>query len=333
LATILGKETKNCEINATGPLHDLMYSRQGAQYTVEELLYQYDFVAPEQVVSFNRLSGVKALLMPRVIAMSDGEVEKVKAYLSAGGKVLCDALPGDYDELGVKRTANPFAGVPGMTVLGKNFNNTDMELRGKVLDFLESCSAARAVESSTVLENFGREAMHYVSGGADVYAVLRMLGRSEDRNEDEFVFAKKGHLYDVRARRYLGVCDRVKAKVPLHEASVFAVLPQKIESVAIDAPGRVSRGSDFSAKLKVRHASGGGQEKIPGYVLHAELRPPSGKAPFHFKRNLPTQGGSANLFFPIAHNDECGIWKLSVTEALSGISGEYEFTVDQGGER
>ena len=32
-------------------MHDFMYSRQGAQYAVEELLYQHDFVAPEQMAA------------------------------------------------------------------------------------------------------------------------------------------------------------------------------------------------------------------------------------------------------------------------------------------
>ena len=327
LATILGKETKNCEINASGPLHDLMYSRQGAQYTIEELLYQYDFIAPEQIVLSNRLSGVKALVMPRVIAMSDGEVAKVKVYLASGGKMLCDVLPGDYDELGVKRAVNPFAGMPGVTVFGRNFSNSDPEFRTVMLGFLRDCGATAALGFAGEMPNSGREAMHYVSGDADVYTVLRMLGRSQDDNVDEFVLAKKGHVYDVRNCRYLGETDRVRVKAPLHEAAVFAVLPWKPAQVKIDAPDSVDCGDGFTAALKLWASDAPRLGNCPAFVLHVEFIPPSGKIPFHFKRNLMTKNSKVDLTFPIAFNDEKGEWKMCVSEPLTGTEAEHVFNV------
>ena len=82
LASALGTETKNREIAPKGPLHDFMYSRMGAQYLVEDLLFQYDYVAPEQVVG-GKLGEFKVLYMPRINAMSDAEVAEVKAFLSS----------------------------------------------------------------------------------------------------------------------------------------------------------------------------------------------------------------------------------------------------------
>lgn len=321
LATILGKETQNGQVDASGPLHDYMYSRQGAQYAVEDLLYQHDFVAPEQVVGQNRLAGVKALFLPRILAMSDAEVAAVKAYLARGGRAICDVLPGDRDELGVKRAANPFAGVAGLTVLGRNFDDLDAACRADVKAFLEAAGATPALVGAQTVAHFGREAMHYVSGDADLYAVLRMPGRSEDAEADDFAFAKKGHVYDVRAQRYLGETDRVTAKVPLTEASLFAVLPAKVEGVGLAVPPAATRGSDLVAELAVRASDGRGAA-APAYVLHVEVVPPSGKARFHFRRNLLTQGGTARLAFALALDDEPGTWKVRVTEPLTGVTAE-----------
>jgi len=322
LSTILGTETKNGEIAAVGPLHDHMYSRQGAYYTVEDLLYQHDFVAPEQVAGEDRLAAYKALLMPRVNAMSDAEVAAVKAYLAKGGKVMCDALPGDYDELGVKRAANPFAGVAGVTVLGKNFNDLDKGCREAVKGFLEAAGAKKALACDDMVAHFGREAMHYVSGNADLYAVIRMGGRSTDDDALAFRFAKKGHVYDVTARKYLGETDAVTSKVPLEEGKAFAVLPAKIDGVEIDAPSAVARGEDLEAGFSIAS-----DDVTAAYALHVEVVPPSGEPRFHFKRNVLTEDGKAQLSFAIAHNDEPGTWKLRVIEPLTGVTAEKAFAV------
>lgn len=327
LSGVLGKEVRSRQICEEGPLHDLLYSRQGAQYAVEELLYQHDFIAPEQVVCSNRLASVKALLMPRVLAMSDAEVSAVKKYLMRGGKMQCDVLPGDYDELGVKRASNPFVGLEGIDVLGANFSHSDPALREKTARFLVSAQATRALGSPTILGHFGREAMHYVSGGADVYAVIRMLGRSSDDEADKLVFAKKGHVYDVRSWKYLGETDRVTVKVPKAEAAVFAVLPAKIEAIAVTGlPKTVSRGTDLSLDFSIKApASQLSTLNFPSYVLHVEVIPPSGKPRFHFKRNLMTRDGKAHLDFATAFNDEPGTWKIHVREPLTGVSEECSF--------
>ena len=173
-----------------------------------------------------------------------------------------------------------------------------------------------------MLAHKGREAMHYVSGAADLYAVLRMPGRSEDDEADAFTFAKKGHVYDVRAQRCLGETDRVTASVPLNEASVYAVLPARVEGIGIAAPAAVARGGDLRAELSVQSA-----DVSPAYVLHVEVIPPSGKARFHFQRNLLTASGRARLDFALALNDEPGTWTLRVTEPLTGVRVEKAFAL------
>ena len=332
LATILGTETKNGEINAKGPLHDYMHSRQGAQYTVEDLLYQHDFVAPEQVVSQSRLANVKALFLPRILAMSDAEVAAVKAFLAKGGKAICDELPGGWDELGVKRAANPFEGVAGITVLGRNFNDLDKDCRAAVKGFLEAAVATKALGCDEMVSHFGREAMHYVSGDADVYAVLRMPGRSEDDDALDLVFAKKGHVYDVRAQKYLGETDRVTAKTPQYEASVYAVLPAKVAGLSVSGlPSVVTRGTDLALDFEVREMKNSTVDlelpPSPSYVIHVEVVPPSGKARFHMKRNLLTKDGKSHLDFPMALNDVPGMWTLRVTEPLTGVTVEKAFEI------
>ena len=325
VSTCLGAEKRCNEIGPKGPLHDFMHSRLGLQFLIEDLLFQHDFVAPEQIVG-GKLDAYRILFMPRIIAMSDAEVAAVKAFLAKGGRVVADQLPGDYDELGVKRAANPFAG-SAIEVTGRNFNDRDAAQRTALLKTLADAKATRVLASPTIATHFGREAMHYVSGDADVYAVIRMPGRGEDADEEEFCFAKPGYVYDTIAGKFLGRTDRVKTKIPNNEGRVFAVLPAKVTDIGISGlPETVTAGVDLSLDFNVQTSQT--SPNLPNFVAHVEFVSPSGEAPRpHMTRNLMTQNGKAHLDFATALNDEKGVWKLRVTEPLTGVTAEKTFEV------
>ena len=317
-ATLLGKERLSYEIGPSGPLHDYMYSRQGLQYLVEDLLYQFDFVAPEQVKS-GTLDGYRILFMPRIIALSDAEVAKLKAFSAAGGKIVADALPGDYDELGVKRSSNPFTAAE-VTVTGVNFDDLSTVQRKEMLGHMRNAGVAPVLTSEGIENLYGREAVHFTDGTNSVFVVLRMPMRSTDSEEQIFMFPKKGHVYDVRTGRYLGNTNLVSAAVPHGDASAWAVLPRKVGGMKISAPEIVEAGRDLVADIALEGAVDKG-------VVHVEVVPPSGECRFHMKRNLDTVDGKAKLMFRMAQNDPCGEWTLRVEDALTRAVSEHRFTL------
>ena len=341
----LGKETLMKEVRRDTPYGRFLHSRRGLMTLLESLFCQYEFVSREQVEkgfldggdwSVYRCGRViegqppfKVLFMTHIVAMSDAEVAAVKAFMKRGGKVVCDMLPGEYDELGVKRAKAPFD-ASEMTVAGKDFSDLDAEQRRWADKFLHGAGATFAIESPTAVANLGREGMHYRDGGADVYGVVRKpyhgaTAEKADKKADELRFATAGHVYDVREQKYLGRTDRVKAVVPFAEAKVYAVLREKIDGISIaglPAGDGVKRGETISADLQVESA-----DLSPAYVLHVDVVPPSGECPVHFQRNLATKGGRARLEFPLALNDEVGEWTLHVGEPLTGASARRAFAV------
>ena len=54
-----------------------------------------------------RRDGVRALIMPHALALSDAEVAAVRAFAAAGGMVLADIPPGAYDGHSRRRRALP----------------------------------------------------------------------------------------------------------------------------------------------------------------------------------------------------------------------------------
>lgn len=55
-------------------------------------------------------SGLKLLLLPQAIALSDAEVAAIRAFVATGGTVLADARPGLFDAHGRRRPAPPLGG-------------------------------------------------------------------------------------------------------------------------------------------------------------------------------------------------------------------------------
>ena len=318
LAFIRGRETLEGEIHADGPLHDLFYSRHDLYCLLETLLYQYDFLSQEQITD-GKLKGRKTLFMPGVSAMSDKEIAAVKAFLANGGTVIADFAPGEYDEVGMKRNAAPFAGEKNVIVLGKRFSTKDAEQRKEVFRLLNQAGSKPVM---TVREDLpGREAMHFADGNMHVFAIARSQVLSNDSAEQTFTFPVKGHVYDLRAGKYLGQTDTVKTAVLHGEASVWGVYPYTVKRMVIKAPESVPGGRDLNAVFEVVPGSG----KPGKHVFHVDVVPPSGEARFFMKRNLTAENGKAELAFRIAENDPAGIWTLKVTDVLSGVSAQHKF--------
>ena len=316
LAFIRGKETRNGEFLSGGYLEKLFISRQHSHHLLEELLFQYDFLAPEQIVG-GKLKERKVLFMPGVCAMSDAEVKAVKDFIAGGGLVIADFMPGTHDELGFKRQAPPFT-ASEVTVLEAMFNDKDATQKQRILDELLKAGSRPLISVADAAKIKGREAMHFVHGNMHVFAILRDQTRSKDSLTQTFTFPVKGHLYDLRAQKYLGFGNQVTAAVPLGDAAVWGVYPYQVNSIQIQAPDSIQGCRDFSAALKVIPSEG-----VPGiHILHAELIPPQGEARFFLKRNLTADRGQAEFKLRIAENDPDGVWTFRVTDSMTGVSAE-----------
>lgn len=320
VATLLGKERKSFEILNGGPLHDYMYSRQGAQYLTEDLLHQFDFISPQQVAA-GALKNYKALLMPRIKALSDAEVEAVRSFVAAGGRVLVDESPGGYDELGMKRGAAPFTAAQ-LRVTGANFDDLDFAQRGAVRDFLSAAGVEPVVKCDGIVERFGREAMRWRCGKGELFAYLRMPGRSKGVAKDELQLPVCGYVYDPVGGKFLGRTERVCAELDEGGAAVYSVLGARPAGVRVKGvPDEIERGGELRLALALDVP----RDLAPDTVFNVRFVSPSGACRFHMRRNVDAPGGRAEVVFPTAYNDACGEWRVVVRDALTGLAAEKRF--------
>ncbi len=324
----LGKETKNGEISSEGgPLHDYYFSRHRLRYELESMLYQYDFVAPEQVTG-GHLKKFKALFMPSIVSLSDTEVESLKKFLSGGGIIIADFQPGSYDELGMKRNRPPLEGLKGLHVLGQTFNDKDIE-QGRRISALLADAGAKPVLTSDISGILpGREAIHFQKGGMNVFFLLRNPALAANGKMIQTIqFPVKGHLYDLLKGKYLG--ETSPTEVVLDDAApaaVFGIYPYRIDALLVNVPDKVQGGKDLIARIQVK-VQGARPET---HIFHLELIPPDGGGSLLLKRNLAAENGTLEFHFRTAYNDPNGKWTLRVKDVMSGLITEKTFLLEGG---
>ncbi len=318
-----GTEERDKDLLAGSPYHDYFHSREGARHMLEELLFQYDFVAPEQIAE-GKLDSYKVLVLPHIEAMSDGTVAKINDFVERGGTVITDIVPAEYDELGTPREEPPFAAMGGSDLarFEGTFDDKDGPQRERMSALLEELGVAPILGCGDAVATPGREAMHFARGDMSVYGITRDYRRSTDTKQQEFVFPAQGHVYDLREGTYLGETDRVSCAIPNAGTEVYGHYPYKITGLKVECPSRVQGGTDLVADIRVQTSAEAGH-----HVLHVEVLPPEGEARWFMKRNVAAPGGEARFSFRMAENDPVGKWNLRVTDVMSGETVNQSFSL------
>lgn len=129
---------------------------------------------------------------------------------------------------------------------------------------------------------------------------------------------RAGHLYDVRAGRYLGQGDRIDVQIIPGGAGLYAVLAHPVKSVQIEHAPSIARGETLSFKVAVQAGDAPG-----GHVFHCRLSGPER----HYAVNLSAPAGQAEGALQLAFNDAPGTWRLEVTDVNSGVKASRELIV------
>ncbi len=201
-----------------------------------------------------------------------------------------------------------FGARPVMKVSGRN---------GAPLDHVEMFGyrAAGVRYFALLRENIGAgTSVAYdgiVHGGEDTVAVAEKITIS---------LPVTGHLYDCLEKKYLGRGNSIDTTIEPAQAKVFAVYPYSISDLDVSAKptGNVVR---FTVEIKVSK----GHAKEHAIVL--DVFDPSGKKSPLYSRNLLAKRGKATGSIHFSLEGESGLWRLSFTEAASGIKKTAEVLV------
>jgi hypothetical protein len=307
-------------------------------------------------VEQGELRKFRALILPGSVALTDKEVEQIKAFVKRGGLLIADVAPGTTDGHGKPREEGALAELFAAGTCGKGravlLDQWLAELPEEARRKREGESVRRRVRealveagvrpATTVVGDGGAppvgiERVSWTGDGVEVVGLLRELEGTQKTRQDGIVeftpsagatkpgaitlrFQEKGHLYDLRAHKYLGEKQSLKTSLTGGEPRMYARLPYRVEGVALKA---TRTGSDVTYEVKVK----AGAKQLGKHVVKVEVFGPDGKKRDLYSGTVEAKNGAAAGAFRLALNDAPGEWRIVATECCSGLEAEQKIRV------
>jgi len=132
------------------------------------------------------------------------------------------------------------------------------------------------------------------------------------------------HLYDLRARKYLGKANRIDTRLRWGRANFFLALPYEITGLNVDvAPAVPGPEEIVTASISLAVPDGADER----FAVWTEVIAPGGDRPLWGRRVTLLENGTGQVQIRTAYNDLSGRWRLKATELFSGQSAEASWTV------
>jgi len=132
------------------------------------------------------------------------------------------------------------------------------------------------------------------------------------------------HVYDLRARKYLGQVRQVSTRLRWGRANFFLALPYPMKGIELSlSPSTPRPGQLLTATIRL---------KIPPqakerHAVFVEAIDPQGQLTAWGQQVVVLKGGSGRVRVPVAYNDPPGRWRLRATELFSHQAAEATWTV------
>jgi hypothetical protein len=330
---------------------DFLRLRESWCRAVEDQGLQYDFIGYGDLEKGGLASGgYRVLILPRSNSLSGSEVRAIREFVEAGGTVIADSMPGEYNEHSRKLDGSPLEDLftSGKAVLFKgdilNYHQNrlirrEAEVHQAVGKLLSGVKPEFAVLDAGGKPVVGVETHTFVNGGVKIVALLSNpqlrvdeLGPPEFKSNERFAQPATVRLqipngmqvYDVRAARDLGRPSEVKVTVDPYEPAIYAITPSTLPAFELSAPSRATRGDTLQIGLRF-----GATSRAATNIVRLEVFDPGGKLVPHYSGNLILENGTGARPLPLANNDAPGNWRVTVRDILTGARKEQTISIRQ----
>jgi len=132
------------------------------------------------------------------------------------------------------------------------------------------------------------------------------------------------HVYDLRARKYLGEVSRVDTELRWGRASFFAALPFRIGPLRVSlSTATPTPGQPVTVTLEVDVPAASPAKQ----AVYVEVLDPAGDRPLWGRQPVLLPGGKGSIELLPAFNDRPGEWTVRATELFSGQSAQATWTM------
>ena len=203
------------------------------------------------------------------------------------------------------------------------YNMPSRQLIGNLLDSAGVASPVRVTGGGH--ERMGYEVTTFRRGRIEILGVLRL---HDEQEPTQVELGERKHLYDVRAKRYLGLTDTAEFDLTKKAAAVLALMPYKVAGVKVQtAPAAVVPGQAVTLSAEVLCDGAAGD-----HVLRMEVYDPAGRLSRAYTDHVLAVGGRFEAQWRTGLNEPPGRWRVVVVDAISGRQGEAEYTVGTQGQ-
>ena len=289
--------------------------------------YNFTYITSEQLEAGVLLKGDwKNLILPDSGAMSDKEVEMVKAFVKKGGCVYAEGIP-------ARRYANcRLRSTPALAEIFKVKGNVLKEKPSYV--YLEALSFPEKPENNRILTGEQQELRRAL--GANDAPRLTSEGKILPETE---IFTR----FDPQGNLYAGIITPVAKQRPLkielgRKAYVYDMMTHRsygcVSTVEVPVfcdtmPLLLAVLKEPPAFLKAEVKDGTVSVKFKPAewttTVNIRLFAPDGKEVCHYGKRLLVSGGKGSWEIPFAPSDASGEWKLQVTDVVTGQSRTVSF--------
>ena len=265
-----------------------------------------------------RTGGIRVLLLPRTLALSDQEVAEIRDFARRGGTVWADEPPGAFDAHGRRRPALPLDGVAqfapgwwdaaqgGLQPLAAQLHGAGVTLPFAMAapDGTVAAGIEARVRQDGPVRLIGLQPDSAMPGDTDEVTVTLTL-----------TLARPQQVYDLRRHRDLGRTDRVTLAIGGADPALLAVAPAPLPPLTLAGPATLCAGTDAVLSIAVQGAR---LSDGVARTVHVETRDPDGAAVAVYSGNLTLHGAPAVWRVPFALNDRPGTWTIRVADRLTG---------------
>ena len=283
--------------------------------------------------------GIRLLVLPHVLALSDREATAIDRFVRRGGVVVADVVPGEYDGHGRKRPQ------PALANLGGKIRLIEALQRDDPPD-PSGASAAGAAPLAAALKDAGLtpafsvetadgtplrdvDIRQFRNGGVTIVGLLRDLPDQVDMANVNMVQGNlaKGGLgpaqpvvlklprpaWRTDLRSVVPAEQAVRFPVRLDPAApaVFALSPVPLPKPVLNGPRTARLGDIVTFDLRQSGPTPAAQP-----VLHLEVRDPAGRILEPYSANVPLRDGRGRWQLKLALNDKPGTWTITARDAL-----------------
>ena len=163
-------------------------------------------------------------------------------------------------------------------------------------------------------------------GPITLHAFIRDHRRCEDTHPVRIEFGGQSHVYDMRARKYLGHTSSVQAVVAPGDTALYACLPYAVSGLRVTTPASLQAGE----ALVVEATATVPADEAGDHIFHIELKGPDGGAVGHYTTNRLARQGRLAHVIRLALNERPGRWTVSVRDVLSGLETTNQVLIEAG---